>query len=283
MVVFIGRPLEKEYLNNNFEMSILIALQGAQIYGWNHPKFGEILWVSEASLFHKGKSIRGGIPICWPWFGPKEGLPQHGFCRTVDWQKEEETLLDGRRVEKYFLQSHGYTYNFFPHNFELTFTIEYGNEMKISLTTKNTDSHPFVITEALHTYFAIGDINQISIEGLNNNNFFDKVNNTYTNNKSEIFIQGEIDNVYENENEISIKDPVLNRRIIVSQESAKNTVVWNPGFEKAKTISDMKPDEYKKFICVESANALKNEVYIESGASHTITQKITIEELNSNF
>lgn len=259
-------------------MSITISQQGAQIYSWNQSHFGEILWVSHAAIFQKGKSIRGGIPICWPWFGPKEGKPQHGFCRTMDWQNVAmNTLENGDRFEKYFIQSDALTLPFFEYKFELTLEITYGNELKLALTTKNTDDVSFMITEALHTYFLIGDIKQILINGLDNCTYFDKVNKMEKVQKGSIIIQDEIDNVYENQNEVAIIDPVLGRKITISHHNANNTVVWNPGPEKAKNINDMKPDEYNNFVCVESANALKNEIVIDSGAKHTITQIIKVD------
>jgi len=259
----------------NSVASAKIALQGGHIFHFECKDQGSVLYLSESATFEKGKAIRGGIPICWPWFGVYNGdttLPNHGFARTSLWEhKSTEALSDSESRVTLTLHASPETLALWPYQFALTLDIYVGKELRVELATQNLDSKPFTITSALHTYLAVDNIYETQIEGLEEKHYFDKPQNTFILQKGSIDFNKEVDRIYQNvENDIIVKDAKV--RHTVQTDGANMIVVWNPGEVLASRMPDL--SNHTKMLCVESANVLDDAVTLAEGESHTLSQTI---------
>jgi D-hexose-6-phosphate mutarotase len=270
---------------SNAQGEAMISLSGGHVMTW-HPK-GEkpVLWLSGYAKFAPGKSIRGGVPVCWPWFGPHEkeaGFPGHGFARTVPWTVDgTEALPDGATRLTLTLQQSDATRAQWPHPSSAQIVVTVGRELRIDLTTGNLGDAPFVLGEALHTYFAVSDIRNAPIRGLEGCTYWDKAGGGQTRvQEGAIAIGSEVDRVYlDTGADCTIDDAGLKRRIRIRKEGSRSTVVWNPWAEKAEKMGDFGPEGYLGMVCVESGNALGNVVTVAPGASHTLTVVYSVEPL----
>lgn len=264
-----------------------IALQGAHLKHWQpksekHP----VLWLSSNARHQKGRSIRGGIPICWPWFGAHatdSSLCPHGFARVIPWQLiDADTLKNGatRLVLQMMETAESRRQLSYPYLLNMTITI--GETLKIDLATTNKANHPFMIGEAFHTYFNISDIENIKIHGLEDTLYSDKVFNyeRRVQNK-DIEINGEFDRVYlHTAADCMIEDQGLNRIIRIAKSQSLSTVIWNPWADKVTQMTDMgKENEWRSMVCVETANALDNVVVISPNKTHVMSVEYSLEAI----
>lgn len=287
-VRFIRDESGLDYIEiDNHLATAKIALQGAHVMAWQ-PKSQQhpVLWLSSNARYVPGRSIRGGIPICWPWFGahPTDStLCPHGFARVMPWQVvDAETLNNGAtRIELQMLEpAESKRQLSYPHL--LTVTITVGETLRLDLATTNKADHPFMVGEALHTYFHVSDVATIQIQGLQDTLYADKVFNYERRVEThDVQFKSEFDRVYLNTNaDCMIHDAGLNRQIRISKSGSQSTVIWNPWEEKANQMVDMgKPDEWREMICVETANALENSVVISPGRTHTMSVEYRVESL----
>jgi glucose-6-phosphate 1-epimerase len=261
-----------------------VYLQGAHLTHWAPRGQRPVLFVSPKSLFAPGKAIRGGVPIIFPWFGPRgDGNPgpAHGFARTTEWAVEGAQLRNDGRVEiTLTLAPNDITSGFGYDAFHLRFRVTVGSELELELETRNHANEPLTYEEALHTYFAVGDIHQASVSGLEGTTYIDKTDGFKRKKlgNEPVRIAKETDQVHLNTKATCVlRDPVWNRRIIVEKSGSDSTVVWNPWIDKTKGMSDMAPDDWKKMLCVETANADDNAVHLPPGESHKLTASIRVE------
>ncbi|HDZ8010400.1 D-hexose-6-phosphate mutarotase [Citrobacter amalonaticus] len=231
------------------------ALQGAHLLSWKPAGEEEVLWLSNNTPFKNGVALRGGVPICWPWFGPaaQQGLPSHGFARNLPWTLKAHNEDDNGAVLTFELQSNEETLKLWPHDFALLARFKVGKTCEIELEAHGE----FETTSALHTYFNVGDIAAVKVSGLGDR-FIDKVNNA----KEDVLSDGvqtfpdRTDRVYLNPEACSvIHDAALNRNIDVVHHHHLNVVGWNPGPALSASMGDMPDDGYKTFVCVETAYA----------------------------
>ncbi|MEA1956335.1 MAG: D-hexose-6-phosphate mutarotase [Campylobacterota bacterium] len=265
-------------LDNGFEYieitnkvaSAKIALQGAHLFRYKTDV--EHLWVSSIAKFEKGKAIRGGVPICWPQFGkPKDSkLKQHGFARESMFELVESKDSDAMTIVTLkLIDAKDENFNY---GCELSITFYIGEELKIELTTKNLDTKQIKITQALHTYFAISHISNISIRGLENKPYLDQLDAKFKKDSDAIAIVEEVDRIYQDvDSPIILED--ADKTINITNTNSASTIVWNPWIEKAKNTKDMDDDGYENFVCIESANALDDFVVLEGGESYILTTK----------
>ncbi len=261
-----------------------LYLQGAHVTHWTPRGHRPVFFVSPKSLFAPGKAIRGGVPIIFPWFGPRsDGKPgsAHGFARTMEWTMEEAGLHDAGKVQLTLaLSPNDATRSFgYPH-FHLRFRVTIGAQLEMELEARNDSSETLTYEEALHTYFAIGDIHQASISGLEGTTYVDKTDGfkRKTLGGEPLRITKETDQVHVSTTAgCAIHDPVWNRRIIIEKAGSDSTVVWNPWVDKTKGMADMAPDSWKEMICLETANAGENAVHLLPGATHKLTASIRVE------
>lgn len=246
-----------------------ISLNGGQVISFK-PVTSEqdLMFVSHNAYFQFGKAIKGGSPICWPWFAANpedESLPFHGFVRNQLWQVYSTEVLDnGDTVIKLIFKDSDITRSIWPHQFELVEVITIGNTLDIELITKNTGAQPMSITQALHTYFNVGDITQVNVTGLENKTYLDKVDNFLEKEQTgPITVHGEVDRIYQNvDKPLCIHDEVLNRKILIAHTGSATAVVWNPWIDISRDSGDLEDDDYTRFICVETANAADDIVTI---------------------
>ena len=271
---------------NNAHASASICLQGGQLLSWQPISTAEpVIWLSTAATFTPKASIRGGIPVCWPWFsahGSETSFPMHGFARTQPWQvKSTRSLDDGSTEISLTLPITTAMQAMWPHQAQLEMLLNVGDTLKLALITRNLGDSDFSITEALHTYFSVSDVAQVHVDGLEGIHFHDKAAGWSEGDQTgAIGFAAEVDRVYVNAPErCTIVDPALNRRIQIAKLGSQSTVVWNPWAERAAQMGDLGADGWKRFVCVESANALENAVTVSAGKSHTMAVEYRVEML----
>ncbi|MDT8451828.1 MAG: D-hexose-6-phosphate mutarotase [Gammaproteobacteria bacterium] len=261
----------------NSQASARISLQGAQVLSWVPAGSGEVIWLSEQAKFAPGKSVRGGVPICWPWFGPHENnaaYPGHGFARTVLWQvTKTEALASGEIQVTFQLDTRELDETIKP-MWPLPTIAEYrltiGKILTIELTTFNHSDQAMTIGQALHTYFKVDDVSETSVQGLDGKPYLNKTDGFKRKTQSgPVTIGEEVDRVYlQTPDDVTIDDG--QRKIIIRKHNSQSTVIWNPWQEAAEKMGDLGPDGYLKMLCVESANALEDTVNIGAGDSYTL-------------
>ena len=263
-----------------------LALQGAHVLSWQPKGHKPVIWLSKAAKFAPGKSIRGGIPLCWPWFGPhatETDYPSHGFARTIDWSLlDARKLPDGRVRLEFEPVMNDAARTLWPHASAVKYSVTVGQELVVGLTTRNTGNTPFQIGQALHTYFTIGDIGQVSVAGLEGSPYIDKVaGGKRKKQKGVVSFAGETDRIYlDTAGCAGILDPVLKRTLLITSTGSRSTVVWNPGAAKAAKMGDFgkmngKPGE-DGMVCVETANAATDIITLAPGESHRMTAQYRV-------
>ena len=232
------------------------TLVGGQITSWAPVGHSEVLWSPAEPSPSPGVAARGGIPICWPWFGPAPvGDGKHGLVRTRLWSLLSlETLPQFVRV-RLGLSLAGNEEARWPHRANLEVEATFGAELAVSLTTTNADNRSFSYTEALHTYLRVGDWEQAQVEGP-----FGRLG-----------FGDEVDEVWEHSPAgCALHDPVLQRRIDSHKSGSQSTVIWNPGKAKAAALTDLGLQGHRHFVCVESGNVRRDQVTLAPGESHTL-------------
>ncbi len=263
-----------------------LFLQGAHLANWKPRNHQPVLWMSQKSHYTPGKPLRGGVPICLPWFGPNPDnaqLPLHGFARLLPWTVSRMTQSpDGPVTVELTLQSDATTREIWPHDFAAVFSVTIAARLTMSLEVTNTSSVPFTFTEALHTYLAVSDVRKVTITGLEQARFFDKAAGGVAKPASgtPMQITGETDRVYlGTRDSVTVTDPGHNRRLILSKAGSEATVLWNPWIAKAKAMPDFGDDEWPQMLCIETANAMEHAITLGPGACHTLSAMIDVEKL----
>lgn len=260
-----------------------ICLYGAHIVSFTPAKNIEILWMSPYSSFEQGKAIRGGIPVCFPWFGPHESdenLPQHGFARIMNWKViKTETLASGENLICLQLCSSEETKKYWPHDFcaEMIFTI--GTKLSVTLKVNNTSAEAIEYTSALHSYFSLSGIENITIQGLENTRYQNQLDGgDYIQETPLLAInKAETRHYYNTDQACIISDPIFNRNIRIEKEGSENSTVWNPWAETCAEMSDLPDDAYETFVCLETVNKIDDIIKLAPGESHETTAIISAE------
>lgn len=259
----------------------LVYLQGAHIAAWQPAGHEPVIWMSPNAVYAPGKALRGGIPICFPWFGanaehPK--FPAHGFARTREWQYRGAKERSERVELEFVLTSDEHTRPLFPYSFNAVLRVAFGATLEIELVVSNTGGEPFAFEEALHSYFAVSDVRQATVAGLEGASFADKVQGmaVRTQTESALGFSGETDRVYDSAATCTIADPKGNRSLVITKRNSSATVVWNPGREKAAQMSDLGADAWPAMLCVESANVGKSQIRLSPGESHVLHVVVSV-------
>jgi glucose-6-phosphate 1-epimerase len=269
----------------NSHATATIALQGAHVMTWAPRRQKPVIWLSKAAKFAPGKSIRGGVPVCWPWFGPhatESKFPGHGFARTVMWEPvEAKALPDGATRIVFKIVQDDATRAQWPHATEAFSFITVGSALEIELVTLNTGPSPVTVGDAFHTYFEVSDIRRCTIHGLGGCPYLDKVDGGKKKQQvGAVTIGEEVDRIYlDSTADVLIDDPGLGRRIRVAKHGSRSTVVWNPWTEKAAKMGDFGPNGYLNMVCVESTNAADDVVQIPPGGGHRLRVRYSVEPL----
>ncbi len=261
-----------------------VMLQGAQIIHYQIDDQPPIIWVGEEAKAIPGKSLRGGVPVCWPWFGAgAEGQPAHGFARNLDWQVASAQADENAVTLTLELLPNETSKKYWPHDFRLSLEVQLAESLKMTLSTEHRGEQPCHITQALHTYLHVGDIAEVSITGLADTAFLDKTRDMLRDIQAEsvLRLNAETDRVYlDTESEVVVEDPALQRRVHVRKSGSRSTVVWNPWDEKAGAFPDMRADEYARMVCVETCNAADDTIQLAPGERHCLVSEIIVSPLH---
>lgn len=271
----------------NARATASLCLQGAHLMAWQPKSQPEpVLWLSRDARLAPGKSIRGGTPVCWPWFGAhaaESGFPAHGFARTAPWRViESGAEPNGATRLTLRLEKNEKTRAQWPHDARLELTVIAGEALRMELSTENIGKSDFIISEALHTYFKISDIGAVRVTGLAGCDYWDKVGGSTLNRQDgAISFASETDRVYINTAaECVIDDGRLKRKIHAAKSGSLSTVVWTPWTAKAERMGDLgQPGGWREMLCVESANAFENAVKVAAGTKHTLIVEYRTESL----
>ncbi len=248
-----------------------IALHGAHVMSWSPEGAEEVLYLSPDAVYREGKAIRGGIPLCWPWFNAHPSnpdLPSHGLVRAQFWELESTDVTDDGVVVKLRCDSEQWS---------AVATISMGSSLEVALQSTNLADDPLLVSGALHSYFSVGEVQKITIKGLENTNYLDTVgDHTVRHQDGVIHIDQEVDRYYDSSGSVRLEDPLKNRTILIEKKASPSTVVWNPWIEKAAALSDLPNDGYQNFVCIEAAITNDHAVAVGKGESHCFSTRISV-------
>ncbi len=261
--------------------SIVIALQGAQVLSYVPANMSEVLWLSPVAKFGTGKAVRGGVPVCWPWFGPHPGdttQPAHGFVRSAPWTVTGSAASQNRARLVLAFDASTNLQTGWPHRALAELEITLSDALTISLSTENRGSDDLEITQALHTYLAVGDIGGVTAEGFEGRPYLDQLAPGPMRNDAEpVRVTGEIDRIYQEcEGPVFVTDEKSARRIRIAKTGSRSTVLWNPWVEKSARLGDMGKEGYRRMLCVEAANAGNDKVTLTPGERHRLTTELSV-------
>lgn len=257
---------------------------GAQVFAWRPAGGQPVIWMSERARFAPGQAIRGGVPVCFPWFGagPSGALkPAHGFARLLPWRRMRVEAADARLVVDYALDdAMAGDQPDFPHRFLATLRAEFARDYaQIDLVVKNTGGAPFACEAALHSYLAVGDVRRVRVEGLEGASYLDKAAGAANGAQTQtgaIRVDGEVDRIYRAFGETRVVDPEWSRTIRVAKGGSAQTVVWNPWIDKARAMADFGDDEWTGMICVEAAALGEDAIRLSPGGEHRLWQRVSL-------
>jgi len=256
-------------------------LHGAHITSWKPAGGGEVLFLSAQSRWEDGHAIRGGIPICFPWFAHKADNPEapdHGFVRTKAWQLDSIADVAGTINVSMSTESDVATRKWWPADFRLVLRAAFGKELSIELEVTNAGGTSLSFEEALHAYFRVGNIEVTRVRIPDALRYIDKTDSHRTKTQfGDIVIASETDRVYlDTRDEIELEGPVLQRRVRVARENSRTTVLWNPWTQKAHSLLDFAEDEWVRMVCVEPSNVSDFAVHLAPGQQHTMKTLIRV-------
>jgi len=269
-------------ISNEYATAV-VALHGAHVVHFQPHREEPVLWVSEYTHVKPGKAIRGGIPVCWPWFGPHPSdasKPAHGFGRILDWQVIETGIgSDGETFITFQLTDDETTRKYWNLKFDLKLKVTVSQSLRVELITHNPASAPFIYSGALHSYFNVEHAGNIAIYGLDGHFYLDKLdNNKRKLQQGPVMIRDATDRIYLNtSDDCLIHDPDKHRIIRVAKEGSRSTVAWNPWMHKAQAMEDFGDDEFKDMVCIESGNVVNDMVRVGPGQTHRLATIISVE------
>ena len=252
-----------------------IALLGAHVMEWTPARQKPVLFMSDKAVFAEGEPIRGGLPVCWPWFGGREDLPSHGFARLRFWDfVRGEDSAEG--VELVF-RLHGNGDLGWPYPFELTLNVHLGETLAVALEMKHLGESTVEISAALHTYLRVGAIEQTRVEGLAGSHYLDSLDDHQKRSQvGAVIFDREVDRVYLADGDVRVVDPVWHRTLDIDKSGSRATVVWNPWIEKSKRLADLPDDAYHDFLCIEAANTSGDVVRLAPQGTHLLRQMVRV-------
>jgi glucose-6-phosphate 1-epimerase len=261
-----------------------VYFQGAHLTAWHPAGVREpVLWRSRESMFEPGRPIRGGVPICFPWFGPHPAdasAPAHGFARLQPWR-----LVDAREdaagTVALAMELAGEGVPQWPHRFRVIHRMTFGAVLRMDLEVHNEGADAFTFEEALHTYFSVDDVRTVTVTGLEGAEYLDKVAGSRRSRQGDeaLRVTGETDRVYlDTRADCIIQDQVARRQISVSKTGSDATVIWNPWIDKSRAMPDFGDDEWPEMLCVETCNVNVHARTLAPGASHTMTAIVAVQE-----
>ena len=273
---------------------LLVAQQGAQVLSYQRLGEPPLLWLSDQALFNRGKSVRAGVPVCWPWFGNLQRNPEavrkqfngseapaHGLVRGRDWQLLGiDSSGDAVQLSFTLPETQGDLPGW-PHQVELALTIRMGEDLSLDLTSRNLGNDPVALSQALHSYFAVSDVRSVSLEGVKGLDYIETLADwEQRTQQTDLTFSGETDRIYlDTPGELAIVDAAWNRRVRVTPRGSRSAVIWNPWTERAAQLPDMADDGWQRMLCIETANVWGDVVELAPGASHTLGLTLSSERI----
>ena len=267
--------------------TLVIAEQGAQVLEYGRDGEPPILWLSEQAAYEVGQGVRGGVPICWPWFGALERNPDsvqrqyqlheppaHGLVRQQPWRLDEEHI-DKEQVQLIFqLAEHGDHQHFSPVTPTLTVTLS--NTLTLSLSNHNHGNRSVTLSQALHTYLAVADSRQITVHGLAHTPYVDALDDWQTRQDDQpLQLHQETDRLYlQLPSQLHVEDPLWQRQILLTCRGSHSAVIWNPWIKKSRLLSQFAPDAWQRMLCIETARVLDDVLTLAPGESHEMAVEI---------
>ncbi len=269
----------------------LLTSQGAQLLAFTPTGEKPVVWLSEEAAFQQGSSVRGGTPVCAPWFGDLAKNPEavragytgsqapaHGLVRGVPWSLEAVEEDDtGVRV-RFLLESTSPALRDWQAPLVLRVEYTIGRELHARLRV-SAPERPTTVSLALHTYLAVSDVGEVDVSGFEGVPFRDALDDWREKvEASPVRFAGEVDRVYEGVSRASVvHDRGWARRVVVEHENARSAVLWNPHVAKTARLSQMKPDGWRAMLCIETANVLGDARHLEAGESHALGVRVAVE------
>lgn len=258
----------------------VVHLQGAQVSAWAPHGEGPVLWTSPRARLEPGVAVRGGVPLCFPWFGAHPAdptAPAHGFARTARWELLDATDEGEDVVVRLALADDLLTRtSAWPHRFAAVCTVRVGRTLGVALEVTNRDDHEVSVEAALHTYLAVTDVRRTTVAGLEGTAYLDKPSGggERTGEPGPVRFDGEVDRVYLGTRATTTVDDGA-RRLSVAKSGSATTVVWNPGPQRGAAMADV-GDAWPGFVCVEAAAVGDDAVRLAPGASHVLATEIAV-------
>jgi glucose-6-phosphate 1-epimerase len=261
-----------------------VYLQGAHVAAWQPKGQQPAIFLSRKSDFVPGRPIRGGVPIAFPWFAARhDGKtgPSHGFARIQDWTLAFAALAGDDLHMTFTLGPTEISRDLGYDRFRLAFQLKIGRTLTMELTVVNDATVPLVFEGALHTYYAVADIHEVTVTGLEGVTYLDKNDNFQSKvQHGAIVITDPTDRVYLNTSSTCVLHDAGNkRRITVAKAGSNTTVVWNPWESGALKLPDLDPTEWHEFIAVETVNAAVGAVTLAPGAKHLMQAQVSVEDV----
>jgi glucose-6-phosphate 1-epimerase len=259
-------------------------LHGAQVTSWRPAGREEVIFLSKHSHWQEGDAIRGGIPVCFPWFRAKADdpkAPAHGFVRTKAWQLDSVTQAGRGVTVSMSTESNADTKRWWAADFYLVHRVTVGDELKLELAVTNTGATSLRFEEALHTYHKVGFVGTVRLRGLDRVTYLDNTDsNRQKTQLGDLIMAKQTDNAYVNTQlALELLDPLLNRRIRIAKQNSLTTVVWNPWSDGTKSLPDLGDDEWQHMACAEVSNVLGFAVHLAPGGQHTMTATTRVDDL----
>ena len=276
----------------NGAAEVLVAEQGEQVLSY---RLGDapIIWLSEDAAFERGQAVRGGVPVCWPWFGDlarnpepvrntyqgSAAAPAHGLVRNIDWQLRD-TRSDSDSATLEFTCDTG-SLPGWPHAVELSLQIRLDERLHLTLSSHNQGPTAVALSQALHSYFAISDIQQVAVEGLDGRPYIETLEAWQRRQQEgDLRFDSETDRIYlDLPPVLCLRDTGLGRRIILETRGSRSAVLWNPWIDKSRRLSQFADDAWQRMLCIETANVMEDMVVLEAGARHSLSVAIGVEAL----
>lgn len=271
---------------------LLVAQQGAQILSYQQGEQPPLIWLSPDAAYQRGQSVRGGVPVCWPWFGdlrrnPQavqahyhlEQAPAHGLVRALDWELLGIDEGGDAVTLRFAYDTRTQPLEGWPRDVGLTFVVRLADDLGMSLETYNRGTEPLTLSQALHSYFAVSDVRQVSVEGLQGCRYIDTLQDWQELRQQEALVfDAETDRIYfDTAARLSIVDPGWGRRIHLDARGSRSAVLWNPWVDKAKRLSQFPDDAWQNMLCIETANVLEDVVQLNAGERHRLELRLSSE------
>ena len=263
-----------------------VFLQGAQLTHYQRIGEAPLLFLSEACHYRSGESLRGGIPICWPWFGDitknpdtvqqmlpvdqRDGAPAHGFVRDRDWQLDAITTPTDTLTVVELSYTTQTDEPLWPHTTTLHYRIEIGVNVKVTFSVTNNSQHPFTFSSALHSYFSINDIENVRIQGFDQADYIDALDDWVVKTQdSDVTFTEELDRIYKRgDSAVTIDDG--SRKVHLSSTGSNSSVIWNPWIDKSQNLSQFKHNDFQTMLCIETANVMDDSVHLMPQQTHKL-------------